>query len=128
MVDLDNFKLVNDQYRHPVGDLILKKIAGFLAGMIRHTYFIGRYGGEEFAIILPKTNLASAIKLCNRIREKFTSTNFEANGNTFHLTLSIGIADFPTYQTVDSLVAAADRALYQAKSKGRNRVETQTSS
>lgn len=127
MIDLDNFKLVNDQYGHPIGDLVLKKIAGFLSGMVRHTDLIGRYGGEEFAVILPKTNLESAIRLCNRIREKFATTTFEAHGNTFNLTLSIGIADYPTYQTIDSLVAAADRALYQAKSNGRNRVEAQSS-
>lgn len=123
MIDIDHFKEINDTYGHPVGDVTLKKIAGFLPGQIRHTDFIGRYGGEEFVIIFPNTSLQTAIKLCTRLLNKFASTPFEVNSHTFHITLSIGIADYPGYQTVDSLMAAADRALYKAKSNGRNRVE-----
>lgn len=125
MIDLDNFKQVNDKYGHPTGDMVLKKIANFLSSRIRHTDFIGRYGGEEFAIIFPNTSPPAAIRLCDRIRERFAVTIFEANDNAFQVTLSIGVADFPTYKSVDSLIAAADRALYRAKSNGRNRVEFQ---
>ena len=123
MIDLDHFKKVNDDYGHPVGDMVLKKVAGFISGMLRHTDFIGRYGGEEFVIIFPNTSMENAVRLCNKIREKFATEPFVDNENEFFVTLSVGIANYPTYQTVDALIAAADRALYQAKLKGRNRVE-----
>lgn len=126
MIDLDHFKQINDKYGHPIGDIILKKVAVFLSSQVRHTDFIGRYGGEEFVIIFPNTPLQNAMKLCNRILENFSATTFDANGYELHITLSIGVAEHPTHKTVDSLIAAADRALYQAKSKGRNRVESQS--
>lgn len=123
MIDLDHFKLVNDEYGHPVGDMVLKKVAGYISGVLRRTDFIGRYGGEEFIIIFSNTSMDNAVRLCNKICEKFSTEPFADNGNEFFVTLSIGIANYPTYQTADALVAAADRALYQAKLKGRNRVD-----
>ena len=122
MLDLDDFKRVNDTYGHPIGDMVLKKLARFMSDMLRHTDFIGRYGGEEFIIIFPNTNLTNAVRLCNKIREKFSAHSFKAEGLEFNVTLSAGLADYPTHQTVDALIAAADRALYQAKLKGRNRI------
>ncbi len=123
MIDLDGFKQVNDKYGHPVGDMVLKKTAGLLSRMIRHADFIGRYGGEEFIIIFPNTDMTNTIKLCNKICKKHANTIFEANGDVFFITLSIGVAEGIAHHTLDSLVAAADKALYNAKSKGRNRVE-----
>lgn len=123
MIDLDDFKSINDKYGHPTGDSILKNLAGMLSGMVRRTDFVGRYGGEEFVIILPNTDVEHAILLMNNLREAFALHAFESGDYQFNATFSVGIAGYPTFQTVNSMVAAADRALYQAKVKGRNRVE-----
>lgn len=122
MLDLDNFKQANDKYGHPIGDVILRKAADFISTRLRKTDFIGRYGGEEFAIIFPATSLENAIKICEELCEKFSLYPFESSEDKFYVTFSVGVAAYPTFATVDSLVAAADRALYRAKSEGRNRV------
>lgn len=126
MIDLDHFKQINDQYGHPMGDLVLKKLSDLFVNRVRKTDFVGRYGGEEFSIIFPNTSEKTAFKLCNELRKIAANCAFEVNGKQFYVTLSIGVATYPTFHTVDSLVAAADRALYRAKSNGRNRVENES--
>jgi diguanylate cyclase (GGDEF)-like protein len=123
MVDLDHFKEVNDQYGHPVGDLVLKRMSELFVTRVRKTDFVGRYGGEEFSIIFPNTKQKMAVSLCNELCRKASQHPFHINGIEFNVTLSIGIANYPLFHSADSLVAAADRALYRAKTNGRNRVE-----
>ncbi|RUR04680.1 diguanylate cyclase [Legionella sp. km772] len=123
MIDLDYFKQINDQYGHPVGDLVLKKMADMFLSRVRKTDFVGRYGGEEFAIIFPNTTPEMALKLCLELCKKVAKNDFYIGGYGFNITLSIGIAHYPIFKTTEDLVAAADRALYKAKVNGRNRVE-----
>lgn len=129
MLDVDHFKSVNDRFGHPVGDRLLQEVAGLIGQAIRTVDIATRYGGEEFAIILPRTDVAQAQVLANRIRELLAQQAFLADSARFGLTVSMGIAQAPDPQiaTVDDFVAAADEALYRAKTCGRNRVETNQS-
>nr|MBI3614274.1 diguanylate cyclase [Nitrospirota bacterium] len=129
MLDVDHFKSVNDRFGHPVGDRLLQDVAGLIGQAIRTVDIATRYGGEEFAIILPRTDVAQAQALANRIRELLAQQVFLVEGAQLSLTVSMGIAQTPDPQiaAVDDLVAAADEALYRAKTRGRNRVETNQS-
>ncbi len=124
MIDLDNFKEINDKYGHPIGDVVLRRISEFLLNQIRKADYIGRYGGEEFILIFPSMLLHHAIKICDKIRKKMARLVFTDNeNNPFKVTMSAGVADFPKFTTTDSLVSAADRALYKAKMDGKNCTE-----
>ena len=125
--DVDNFKLVNDRFGHPVGDALLKEVATVLGQSLREVDRVARYGGEEFAMILPRTDVASGRVLANRIRERIERHVFLVQRVPIRLTLSFGVAGFapPLVGTKEDLIGAADRALYQAKARGRNRVEIQ---
>jgi diguanylate cyclase (GGDEF)-like protein len=124
---VDNFKLVNDRFGHPVGDALLKEVATVLRHSLREVDRVARYGGEEFAMILPRTDVASGRILANRIRERIERHVFLIQHVPIRLTLSFGVAGFapPLMGTNEDLIGAADRALYQAKASGRNRVEIQ---
>ncbi len=123
MVDIDHFKYCNDTYGHMVGDVVLKKIARILKDNIREIDFIGRFGGEEFAVILPEATTEISCRVAERLREKVAKEEITAYDEHIHLTLSIGVAGFPG-NTGDSaaLIELADKALYKAKKEGRNRV------
>ncbi len=124
ILDIDQFKHVNDTYGHLVGDKVLEKIAGLLLQYIRETDYAGRYGGEEFLLVLPRTELSSAIAITERIRTSIeTSKMCDADCNEFHVTVSQGVSSYKHNEDRDSLIAKADAALYQAKGKGRNRIE-----
>ena len=126
MMDLDHFKIVNDTHGHPFGDLVLKEFIGIVRSAIRESDIVGRYGGEEFAIILPATNMASALEKANRIRQQVESVDFDGivTGKSLKITISIGVANFPEHGAeYEAIVTAADSALYKAKRSGRNRVE-----
>ena len=135
MVDLDYFKRVNDTYGHVAGDVVLKAVADTLRGQVRDYDLVGRFGGEEFAVLLPGTSESGAVTAGERIRGAIAAmitevpldgTHAEVNG----LTVSIGCAVHPSAgDTLEKLLLAADTALYRAKSAGRNRVvsSTQTS-
>ncbi|MEN9240638.1 MAG: diguanylate cyclase, partial [Thermostichales cyanobacterium SZTDM-1c_bins_54] len=120
MIDLDHFKTVNDSYGHASGDGVLKSLARLLRQRLRQTDIIGRYGGEEFAVILPNTTPVAAVQVMNEIRDGFAQIHHYANGKEFTVTLSCGIAGFPDYGDQRSLCDAADEALYRAKHSGRN--------
>ena len=126
IVDIDHFKHVNDTYGHLIGDEVLRKFGALVRekGLFRETDVIGRFGGEEFVILLPETNADNAKVPAERLRQTMQDTVFHSDtGQPFHVTLSIGVAQFlPEEGTSDALIHRADQALYQAKAAGRNRV------
>ncbi|MDO8827574.1 GGDEF domain-containing protein [Methylophaga sp.] len=123
MVDLDHFKLINDEYGHLTGDAVLIESATILSYAIRNTDVLGRYGGEEFLLLLPETNIEDARLLAERIRADFEQHRFcQDDGVEISLTCSIGVADLQPDQTQVSLLQSVDRMLYSAKNAGRNRV------
>ncbi|MDH5631696.1 MAG: diguanylate cyclase [Gammaproteobacteria bacterium] len=125
MMDLDNFKEINDRYGHVAGDRVLQRVAAEIGETIRDIDSLARYGGEEFALILPESDIDGASALAERIRELVEEMGFSTErGESIALSVSIGVAVFPMHATSDvDLVVAADRALYRAKRNGRNRVE-----
>ncbi|MDR3491648.1 MAG: diguanylate cyclase [Gammaproteobacteria bacterium] len=123
MIDIDHFKEVNDQHGHPVGDRVLRSLSNLLFISLRKTDVTGRYGGEEFAIILPNTNKEQAINICNDLREKFSKIIYKLNESEFHVTFSAGISSYPEIQDQKNLIIYADKALYDAKHSGRNKVK-----
>ncbi|MCA1754315.1 MAG: GGDEF domain-containing protein, partial [Spirochaeta sp.] len=122
MIDLDHFKKVNDLYGHYSGDRVLKSLARLLQQRLGKTDVIGRYGGEEFAVILFDVGMDQAQRLLDDIRESFSLIRHRAGEEEFSVTFSCGIAGFPTYADALSIAEAADAALYLAKEGGRNKV------
>ncbi|MBI5145208.1 MAG: GGDEF domain-containing protein [Candidatus Omnitrophica bacterium] len=123
MIDVDHFKGYNDHYGHLSGDAILKEIASGIRENIRQIDFLGRYGGEEFSIILTETDREGARFAAERIRRAIEDKYFKVYDEGLRLTISIGISAFPAdAQEQQSLIDKADQALYRAKEEGRNRV------
>lgn len=123
MIDIDCFKGVNDIFGHLIGDRVIKSLSRLLKQRLRKTDIIGRYGGEEFAVILPDTDAIGAAKVLNEIRSGFAKVRQLAQDNhEFSVTFSCGVAAFPEYSDANSLNEAADKALYQAKHSGRNQL------
>ncbi len=123
MMDLDHFKTVNDKYGHIVGDQVLIDIARGVMAHLRPYDKIFRYGGEEFLISLPDSDLQAGRKIIERLREELGALPHEANGNMiFHVTVSFGLALIGADITVEQSIDRADKALYVAKETGRNRV------
>ncbi len=125
MIDLDDFKLLNDTLGHPAGDRALREVAALVAGGARATDLAARYGGEEFTILLPHTESAMAARVAERILAAIRDHVFLANESPSRLTASAGAATCPStplMNSPDDLLQAADRALYEAKREGKNRV------
>lgn len=124
MVDADDFKAVNDSYGHAAGDQVLRNLADRCHGQLRIDDIVGRYGGEEFAIMLPETALEAAMGVAERLRAVVAATPFITDYGALTLTISIGVAvHYPGDETtLDALIDRADRAMYAAKRSGRNRV------
>lgn len=120
MLDIDHFKKVNDTHGHPVGDRVIKSLALFLGQRLRNADFIGRYGGEEFAVVMPATDLAAAYAVLDDIRQRFACILYPAVTQELRCTFSAGVVQMS--DSTDSLVLAAlaDEALYRAKAQGRN--------
>jgi len=124
-MDLDNFKKVNDNYGHPSGDTVLKWIAGVIKGQLRSTDILARFGGEEFAILLPDTSVEGACIVAEKVRSAIENCSFPGKMEDLKMTASFGVAPLKTDE-VDSFNTAyknADAALYRAKQGGRNRIE-----
>jgi diguanylate cyclase (GGDEF)-like protein len=119
LMDVDHFKRYNDTYGHQAGDEVLRGVAAVIRGTVREVDTAARYGGEEMVAMLPDTTIEGALELAERIRTRLAEEDFPGG----KVTLSIGAATFPEYgETVESLIAGADAALYQAKREGRDRV------
>lgn len=124
MLDLDFFKVINDQHGHMVGDHVLQSFAELLRRRLRRSDVIGRYGGEEFGILLPQCSVRDARPIVEGIRARFEATPQRTPDSEFYVTVSAGIACFPDHEDATTLLQAADEALYQAKQRGRNRIVT----
>lgn len=122
MLDIDHFKKVNDQYGHLIGDQVISSLANLLRQQLRKTDLIGRYGGEEFLLVLPECPLDKAFNVINQLRESFSHIPFVVNQQTFHCTFSAGITAGTDSPLVDVVIEHADQALYQAKNNGRDQV------
>jgi len=122
MIDIDLFKRVNDSYGHLVGDKVISSLAQLLRKRLRSNDIVARFGGEEFAAILQDCSAQDALKLIDAIRDTFQQLIHRSGEQEFHTSFSAGIALFPDYAAAEELNRAADEALYQAKSAGRNRV------
>lgn len=124
MLDIDHFKIVNDTYGHPTGDRVIVILTRLLQQRLRKTDIIGRYGGEEFAVILPDTDMATARRIIEEIRLSFEQIRHEYIDGVFTVTFSCGISGFPACANRTDMIHEADKALYEAKRAGRNRVVT----
>ncbi|WP_443146909.1 GGDEF domain-containing protein [Paenibacillus sp. 23TSA30-6] len=118
IIDIDHFKNINDTYEHPVGDVVLSKMAQLLQSMSRDVDIFARYGGEEFVIILPRSTQENATLTAERYRSTIASTDWGA----YKITVSIGVGTVTPEDTDQSILHKADTALYVSKSGGRNRV------
>ncbi len=132
MTDIDYFKSVNDTYGHAVGDLVLKTIAKIIRGQLREYDIAGRYGGEEFSILLPFTKIKEAKMVAERLRKSIekkainiSKVNAEADVKEINVTISLGIYEMQPNDIEEDLLKKADKALYEAKNTGRNRIVIQ---
>jgi diguanylate cyclase (GGDEF)-like protein len=118
MCDIDRFKVINDNYGHLAGDSVLEEVARIIRDNIRNVDTAARYGGDEFAILLPESNVKSALVVAERIRERVERAGFPFNGADIHVRVSQGLAQYAKGQGSSELVKAADEALYRAKRTG----------
>jgi diguanylate cyclase (GGDEF)-like protein len=122
MIDIDHFKNVNDTYGHATGDRVLRSLSRLLVQRLRQTDIIGRYGGEEFAVIMNGANVEQGLKVLEDIRESFAQMVHFSDGHEFKVTFSAGLAEAPPHSAAENISETADRALYEAKRSGRNKI------
>ena len=120
MFDLDHFKMINDTYGHSAGDVVLSSLSGLVKGHIRASDSLGRWGGEEFMLLLPEKRLGAAVGVAEKLRTLIEEQKNEAT----NVTASFGVAEFRAGDTIETIYDRADNAMYKAKNNGRNRVET----
>ncbi len=123
MFDLDHFKTVNDRFGHRAGDDILRAFADTVRGLLRPTDLFGRYGGEEFTVVLPGATIETAHVIAERVRHAFAERYRFLDGRPLNATVSAGVAEAGAGMSLEDLIDTADRAMYRAKTLGRNRVE-----
>ena len=121
MCDIDHFKSVNDTYGHDAGDYILKEVASVISNEVRDDDVVGRFGGEEFLIVLRK-NKQTAVKLAERIRLQIEAHEFTYKNEVLHITLTLGVSSYHNGADISSLIKSADKKLYRGKENGRNQV------
>jgi len=128
MVDIDHFKEVNDTYGHVSGNMVLKELANILESSVREGDIVGRYGGEEFSIVLPGINKHNASLICDRIRATIEVSKFNIGSESIKITVSMGVflKDIKDNITRNEMIQKADEVLYLAKNNGRNRIEMRT--
>jgi two-component system cell cycle response regulator len=124
MIDIDRFKNVNDNYGHQCGDTVLREIGGRLQAGLRKYDYAGRYGGEEFFVVLSNSTEQQAFGIGERFRKDMEESQFSCNGESFTITVSIGVATYIPGESQESWIERADRAMYQAKQAGRNKILT----
>ncbi|XDE61958.1 diguanylate cyclase [Arthrospira platensis BEA 1257B] len=123
MIDIDHFKLINDNYGHNIGDEALKIMADVTVNALRKVDIFGRFGGEEFVVFLPETQADEALLVAERIRKAIAQTPIYVEGQTINITVSIGVTIYESSEiSLDGLLMEADKALYDAKKQGRNQV------
>ena len=123
MIDIDHFKNINDRLGHRAGDFILRQLASIFVSRSRRVDYVCRYGGEEFAIILPEVDIMGAFKFAFMLKDAVAAHRFEFEDNKIFITVSIGVSDIMECdQSAEELIETADRRLYLAKKRGRNRV------
>ncbi|XFO67269.1 Diguanylate cyclase DosC [Sporomusa silvacetica DSM 10669] len=127
MLDIDNFKLVNDRYGHAVGDIVLQQVASTILGNIRENDMCGRYGGEEFLVVLNNTSRSLAIEVANRIRSRIAEKIININiAENFSVSVSVsgGVSYLQGRDSIKDLIQRADQGLYLAKRSGKNCIKT----
>lgn len=123
MIDADNLKEINDKYGHKAGDRLLIKLVRSIQTQLRDSDIMGRYGGDEFVVLLPEATANGALDVAERIREAVSNMSLEFNGDFINVTVSMGVATFPEDgRTLDSLVDNADKGMYKAKMTGRDKI------
>jgi diguanylate cyclase (GGDEF)-like protein len=122
LIDIDDFKHINDNYGHLMGDIVLQELSRIIKANLREVDVFGRYGGEEFLIILPNIEVADAAPVAEKIRTRIAQTRFDCAGDEISITLSLGLLDSTNSQLTkeDDLLQNVDTALYEAKRKGKN--------
>ncbi|NIM18397.1 MAG: diguanylate cyclase [Candidatus Aminicenantes bacterium] len=118
--DIDDFKVLNDQYGHDCGDFILINISSLMRAMIRKQDFVARWGGEEFIFLLPESSLEGGQKVAEAIRKKISAESFSFNGQRISITLTLGVCEFNGTMGIDTCIKKADEALYRGKERGKN--------
>ncbi|MEW5423180.1 GGDEF domain-containing protein [Amorphus sp. 3PC139-8] len=129
LVDIDTFKSINDQFGHPVGDIVIQRLAEIMLAESRHSDIVARTGGEEFGLLLPYTSSETGGRVAERIRKRVAETTILAEGREVRFTVSLGVsASADRYRSMSKCLSGADRALYGAKKRGRNMVIVDTPS
>ncbi|BAI80219.1 signal transduction response regulator [Deferribacter desulfuricans SSM1] len=121
IIDIDNFKKINDTYGHLVGDEVLKEISNIISKSLRKDDYVGRYGGEEFLVILPKLNINESFTVAERIRNSIANHNFHIGDIDFKITVSLGVSSLKKFKNIKDALNEADKALYVAKRTGKNK-------
>jgi diguanylate cyclase (GGDEF)-like protein len=123
MLDIDRFKHVNDSFGHAAGDEVLRRSVDIAQKELRAIDFMGRFGGEEFLLVLTQTGLDGARECVERVRNQTARTGFNLSGSDRNMTVSIGVAQYRPGESIRETLERADAALYRAKAGGRNRIE-----
>ncbi len=124
--DIDDFKSVNDRFGHDAGDEVLKTLANIMRMIVRKQDIVARWGGEEFLLMLPQTDIEGGLVLAEKIRKKVRSTEFNFNGMKIHISLTMGLSIYKESTTIDETISQADRALYMGKKLGKDCVKSET--
>lgn len=123
IIDIDHFKNINDSFGHQAGDRVIKVIGRSIAKRLREVDFFCRYGGEEFVALMPETSVETALVVVNEIREAIAKSAFNYKNQSLSISISVGLTEFAAGDDLASAFERADKALYRAKTQGRNRCE-----